>query len=154
MIAVMQKLPKLPTCYTNYHLSVIISAVAPFSRANHWHGWCFSNKMFSFDFGEFRTCESDGFLLNPFPTVKLFFLMRQFQRFVAAGRCLTSRSCPQSCDPTRPPAVYFCVRWFVPFLAPDHRIAPLLFAGEGGFSTEAESWLLECNRKPPGGRWT
>lgn len=74
----------------------------------------------------------------------------------------------QSCDPPplypSPAAVYLCVKWFVPFLAPDHRIEPPLFAkGKaagggggggmglgGGFSTEAESWLLERNRKPRG----
>ncbi|XP_008300037.1 androgen-dependent TFPI-regulating protein, partial [Stegastes partitus] len=31
---------------------------------------------------------------------------------------------------------------------PDHRIEPPLFAEEGGFSKEVESWLLERNRKP------
>ncbi len=58
---------------------------------------------------------------------------------------------PSAMWPHPPPAVCLCVKWFVPFLAPDRRIEPPLFAEEGGFSTEAESWLLERNRKPRGG---
>lgn len=39
---------------------------------------------------------------------------------------------PSTMWPHPPPAVYLCVKWFVLFLAPDHRIEPPLFAEEGG----------------------